>query len=342
MKLITFAIPAYNSQAYLENAIESLLFVKERAEIIIINDGSTDDTLKIAQEYQKKYPETIKVVDKENAGHGSGVNKGLELASGLYYKVVDSDDWLDHVNIIKFVDTIERHYQNANLPDLYVLDFIYERVSDNTSFVRSYQENFPTNIIFGWDDIKKSFKYSKTMLMHAQVFKTSVLRESKVNLPENTFYVDNIFAFNPLPYVKKIYYLPFVLYHYYIGREDQSVTFSNITKRYQQQIRVMELLLNEFSYQEIMGMSKGLRRYIKHYLSAIMIITQMFTTALKTKERKRQLKRLWSNLKANDPKMYRFLKYRSYNVVVNFLPWRIKGFVMVRGYQHLARKIKLG
>ena len=95
MKLISFAIPCFNSYEYMGKCIESILPGGEDVEIIIVNDGSTDDTLKIAEAYAKKFPTIVRVIDKENGGHGSAVNAGLEAATGLYYKVVDSDDWLD-------------------------------------------------------------------------------------------------------------------------------------------------------------------------------------------------------------------------------------------------------
>lgn len=342
MKYITFAIPSYNSENYLHNAVESLLVIGEDAEIIIVNDGSKDNTIKIANEYKKKYPKIVKVIDKENGGHGSGVNAGLEAATGLYYKVVDSDDWLDKENLVIFLEKLKEQYNNNQSPDLYILDFIYEHVEDNTTFVRSYEENFIPNKITTWSETNKKFKYSKTLLMHALVYKTAVLRESGIKLPNHTFYVDNIFSYTPLPYAKTIYYMPIVLYHYYIGRSDQSVQFHNIVKRYKQQIKVMDIILKEYSYDEIKKLPKGLRKYMFHFLSAIMIITQMFTTAEYSKERKDDLRKLWNDLKKNDKKLYRLLRFRSYNSLVNFLPWRIKGYIMVKGYLYLAKKIKLG
>ena len=95
MKLMSFAVPCYNSEEYMQKCIESLLKGGEDVEIIVVNDGSHDNTREIAEDYVRRYPSIVKAVHKENGGHGSGVNKGLELASGLYYKVVDSDDWLD-------------------------------------------------------------------------------------------------------------------------------------------------------------------------------------------------------------------------------------------------------
>ena len=84
MKLISFAVPSYNSQEYMRNCIDSLLTGGNDVEVIIVNDGSKDDTLKIANGYAEEYPDIVKVIDKENGGHGSGVNAGLNLASGLY------------------------------------------------------------------------------------------------------------------------------------------------------------------------------------------------------------------------------------------------------------------
>ena len=90
MKYITFAVPCYNSQDYMRRCVDSLLAGGRDVEIILINDGSSDDTGRIADEYQLRYPDIVRAVHKPNGGHGSGVNKGLELARGLYYKVVDS------------------------------------------------------------------------------------------------------------------------------------------------------------------------------------------------------------------------------------------------------------
>ena len=106
MKYITFAVPCYNSQDYMRRCVDSLLPGGTDVEIILIDDGSSDGTAKIADEYQLLYPDIVRVVHKENGGHGSGVNKGLELAEGLYYKVVDSDDWLDVEACGKLLDRI--------------------------------------------------------------------------------------------------------------------------------------------------------------------------------------------------------------------------------------------
>ena len=108
MKYISFAIPSYNSQEYMSHAIESILVGGEDVEIIIVNDGSSDDTSKIAHEYEEKYPTIIKAVDKENGGHGDAVNSGLTHATGKYFKVVDSDDWVDAEALQKILEFLKK------------------------------------------------------------------------------------------------------------------------------------------------------------------------------------------------------------------------------------------
>ena len=113
MKLLTVAIPSYNSEEYLERAVNSLLGMGEDIEVLIINDGSTDRTAEIADRYEKQYPEIVKAVHKENGGHGSGVNVGLSLAKGLYFKVLDSDDWFDKEALRKVLKTL-RYFSGEN------------------------------------------------------------------------------------------------------------------------------------------------------------------------------------------------------------------------------------
>jgi glycosyltransferase involved in cell wall biosynthesis len=111
MKYITFTIPCYNSQDYMRHCIDNLVAAGEDVEVIIVNDGSKDDTGKIADEYEKKYPTIVKAIQKENGGHGSGVMAGIRNGTGLYYKVVDSDDWVETKDVITMLDLIKKHLE---------------------------------------------------------------------------------------------------------------------------------------------------------------------------------------------------------------------------------------
>ena len=151
MKYITFAVPCYNSQEYMRKCVDSLLKGGEDVEIVIVNDGSKDETIHIANEYKEKFPTIIRVVDKENGGHGSGVNAGLKLATGLYYKVVDSDDWADEEALKKLLATMKKHAEAKSSPDLYVVNYVYEHVADNTRHYSRYDKKFPTEKFCSWN-----------------------------------------------------------------------------------------------------------------------------------------------------------------------------------------------
>ena len=341
MKLITFAVPCYNSEEYLSRCMESRLSARTDCEIILIDDESTDNTGIIADRYETEYPNIVKAVHKENGGHGSGVNKGLELATGLYYKVVDSDDWLDKEALKTLMDRIKCDINAKKLPDVYIADFVYEKVSTGDRYERSFRKNFPKKDLFTWEEVKR-FHVSSVLLMHALVYRTEKLRESKTVLPEHTFYVDNIFAYKPLPYMKKLYYLDIDLYRYFIGREDQSVSRENIVRRYEQQIRVMKEMAAAYSYEEIKSFPKGLKRYVLHDLGVIMTLTMMFTTGGKDNptKRKRELKELWNYIKAKDKKLYRYLKYNTYPVIVDWMPFKLQGRTMLMGYKFFRAVLK--
>lgn len=340
-KLITFAVPSYNSEAYMRKCIDSILSGGEDVEIIIVNDGSKDGTGAIADEYAAKYPTICRAIHQENGGHGEGVNQGLRNANGLYYKVVDSDDWLDEGALSKLLETVRRHRDEDTLPDMYITNFIYDRVCDNESFTRRYVTNMPVEQFFGWD-VVKPFRTSSVLLMHSLMYKVSVLRECGLELPKHTFYVDNIYAYTPLPYVKKMYYMDIDLYHYYIGRADQSVNMANFSKRNDQQNRVMLIMANAYDMRELRKKSKPLYKYMMHTLACIMMITIMFTVAVPTKEKYAALKQVWSDIKAKDKWLYRKLKYRHYPAVYTFLPRPIGRWAFIKGYKIAQKKIKLG
>lgn len=325
----------------MRKCIESLLVGGQDVEIIIVNDGSTDQTLAIAECYAEKYPEIVKVIDKENGGHGSGVNAGAKLATGLYYKVVDSDDWLNEDSLKLLLQKIKEHLAANTLPDLYIANFVYEHSADNTRHVSAYANKMPQGEIITWDKVKK-FRYSHMLLMHALFYKREKLLESKTELPEHTFYVDNIFAYQPLPYMQTIYYLNADMYSYFIGRDDQSVNRKNFVQRYEQQIRVMLRMTDAYRWDEIKRMRKGLRNYMWHALQAIMMTTLLFVCAEDSPERRAALKEMWSHIKKNDKKLYAKLRRRSYAAAVNYLPWKLRGWIMVEGYNRLCKKVKLG
>lgn len=340
-KLITFTVPCYNSQEYMRKCVDSLLVGGDEVEIIIVNDGSKDATLNIANDYAARFPSVVRVVDKENGGHGSGVNVGLKLACGLYFKVVDSDDWVDEAALKTLIDKIKRHKAENVLPDAYVVNYVYEHAADGTRHFCRYADKFPEGEICDWDSVKK-FHFSHMLLMHSLVYSTAVLRKSGLTLPEHTFYVDDVVSYTPLPFVNTLCYLNVDFYRYFIGRADQSINVVNMVKRYEQMIRVMQILTDAWSLDELKGQSKGLRRYMLHSLANYMMTTILFVCAEDSPERRKAYDKMWRHINERDAKLYKKLRYRTYVIFPTLLPWKIRGWVQVRGYRALCKRIKLG
>ena len=341
-KLISVAVPCYNSAEYMSKCIESLLTGGEEVEIIIVNDGSKDDTAKIADEYVAKYPTIVKAIHKENGGHGSGVNAGIKNATGLYYKVVDSDDWVNEEAFKALLDTIRAHVAEGKEADLYITNYVYEHSADNTTNVIHYRKELPSGVLMTWDKVKK-FRMSRFLMMHSLLYKTSALRESDTVLPEKTFYVDNLYAYKPLPYTKTIYYLDVDLYRYFIGRADQSVNVTNLIKRYEQEMRVSYCIADAYTYDELKSLPKGLKNYMLHAQETVMVITLIAVCCGKpVDERKACLKVFWQHVKEKDKKLYKWLRWRSYATICYLLPWGLRAKALLWGYGVAKRKLKLG
>ncbi|MBQ1351499.1 MAG: glycosyltransferase family 2 protein, partial [Oscillospiraceae bacterium] len=203
MKLITFAVPCYNSAAYMGHCIDTILEggADEDIEIILINDGSKDNTGEIADAYAASHPEIIRVIHQENGGHGEGVNQGLRNARGIYYKVIDSDDWVDAPALKRVLRQLSVLSKGEKPLDMMIVNYVYEHAEDNSQYTMQYKNVFPEDQIFTWNDIKH-FRISQYMMMHSVIYRTQVLRDCGLELPKHTFYVDNIFVYQPLPYME--------------------------------------------------------------------------------------------------------------------------------------------
>ena len=244
MKLLSIAIPCYNSENYMKKCIDSLLVGGEDVEIIIVDDGSTKDrTAEIADEYQARYPSIVKVVHKENGGHGSAVNAGIDAATGLYFKVVDSDDWVKEEAYGKVLDTLKQMVGGDKVLDMLICNYVYEKEGEKRKKVIHYRHTLPQNEIFTWDDCHH-FQKGHYILMHSVIFRTKLLKECGIRLPEHTFYVDNLYVYEPLPYVQNMYYLDVNFYRYYIGREGQSVNEEIMISRIDQQLKVNKIMID--------------------------------------------------------------------------------------------------
>ena len=335
MKLLSVAIPCYNSESYMQHCIQTLMTGGEEVEILIVDDGSFKDrTAEIADRYAARYPSQIRAIHQVNGGHGQAVNTGLKYATGLYFKVVDSDDWVDAKALKQVLQTLREFAAGEQQLDMLVCNFVYDKQGAKRKKVMSYRTAMPVDEVFTWEDIR-NFRLGQYILMHSVIYRTELLREAELVLPQHTFYVDNIFVYEPLPHVKNIYYMNVNLYRYFIGREDQSVNEKVMIGRIDQQYRVTELMLDYYNVYEIP--QKKLRNYMINYLEVMMAICSILAILSEDEENRKKKAQLWKSLKEKDARLYRRLRWGLLGIFLN-LPGKCGRRISVAGY-HVAQKM---
>lgn len=267
-KILTITIPSYNVEAYLEECLESFVNseVMEEIEVLVVNDGSSDSTAEIAQRYADKYPETFRLINKENGGHGSTINTGIKEAKGKYFKVVDGDDWVDTRSFIRLVKVLKESEAD-------IVASNYTWINHTTRLPEKRQE-YPFEKI----EYNKLYKFEeivgKTIIdMHATTVKTELFRKANEKIDEHTFYVDVEFIAFPIPYVRTVYFIEDAVYQYRLGLPGQSMSIQKMQKNLKNHLRVL-MRLNEYC-KKVEGIApKANLEYIRE-LTATILTSQM-------------------------------------------------------------------
>ena len=314
MKLLSIAVPCYNSQDYMRNCVDSLLKGGELVEILIVNDGSKDDTAKIADEYAEKYPTIVRAIHQENGGHGEAVNTGIRNATGFYFKVVDSDDWVNEEAFEAILKKLQELIAGPQTLDMMISNFVYEKQGVKRKKIMRYRKYLPQNRIFTWDEVS-NMPVGKYILMHSVIYRTELLRECGLELPKHTFYVDNLFVYQPLMSVKTMYYMDENFYRYFIGREDQSVHEDVMIRRIDQQLLVNRLMVDTIAGKKISN--KHLRQYMLRYLDIITTVSSVMLIRSGTEENLNKKKDLWKYIKNADINIYSKLRLGILGRAVN-------------------------
>lgn len=305
-KLLTVTVPCYNSQDYMRGCVDSLLVGGERVEIIIIDDGSTDATGAIADEYASAYPTIVKVIHQENGGHGEGINQGAKHATGVYFKVVDSDDKMSE-DFVAFLDALEKCEREGGV-DLAVSNYYYVHTDGVGDRSIDYSCALPRNRIFEWKDTKR-FRLHQMLTIHSCTFRTALVKNWDEPLPRKIFYEDNLMICKTLPQVTKLYYFPHDLYRYWIGRPDQSVQEATTIKRYMHQLLVSEKSFMAFDLDSIT--EPMLKKYLRHELFMLFGISVMFARLNKSDEADKNLENMWDTCKKHNYKWGRHFRNRT-------------------------------
>ena len=233
-KILSISIASYNVEAYLEECLESFVNSKimDDLEVLVIDDGSSDSSPEIAQWYVDKFPDTFRLIRKENGGHGSTINKGIEVASGKYFKVVDGDDWVNTGNLIRLVEKLKT-------VDSDIVATNYTWINCETKLPEKRQEDPFRDLEYGreyqFDEIA-----DRTIIdMHAMAVKTELLREMNEKIDEHTFYVDVEYILFPIPYVKTVLFLEEDVYQYRLGMPGQSMSIKKMQKNLKNHLKVL-------------------------------------------------------------------------------------------------------
>lgn len=314
MKLLSVVVPCYNSAAYMRHCLATLLVGGPEVEILIVDDGSKDDTALIADEMAMMYPDMVKVIHQANGGHGAAVMTGLAHATGRYFKVVDSDDWVDEMAYGQVLDTLRGFRREDADVDLLVSNYVYDKVGAKRKHVVRYRDVLPEGRPFGWDDAGE-FRVGQYILMHATIYRTQLLRDCELELPRHTFYVDNLYAYVPMKSVKTMYYLNVDFYHYFIGREDQSVQEKTMIKRIDQQLLVNRMMISALDLDAIENESQ--RAYLFHYVEIVTMVSSVILLKSGSENHLQMKRDFWQFIREYDVRLYNKLRYGLLGRIIN-------------------------
>lgn len=314
MKELTIAVPAYNSEKFLNKGLDSMLGVDDRLEVIIVNDGSSDGTLEVANEYARKYPNDVVVIDKENGGHGSGINAGLEVAKGRFYKVVDSDDWIDTENLTPILDALER--SNA---DVVVTGYKSENISSGNIieypvFIpqdKQTEETEKYGFEVSMEEFSKIFDQMATSYaFHGLCYRTDFFRGTGLKMSEKVFFEDQEYAILPFVHANTILLLPYFMYNYQIGNSGQSVDFNNQAKRANDLKQVYTKMMDYYHFAKV---KEDYRELFFRKRLAIVLVSYYAVVLVKSDDRangRKEAEALRSYVMQLEPKIQEYAEKR--------------------------------
>ncbi len=267
--ILSIVVPTYNMEALLPRCLDSILKPEFNGdlEVIVVNDGSKDNSLAIANDFKSKFPEILVVIDKPNGGHGSGINKGIEMAKGKYFKVLDADDWMGTEALQSFISNLK-----TIDVDLIFTKYLSEFVFENRKQLEfSFHNKIGYNKVISFEELNLDLIGNKPH-MHAIAYRTAILKENHIQLAEKTFYVDSEYCFFPIIGVKTVVFFDIILYHYFIGREEQSVSGTGIRKNKNDLVKVANEMLDyyisnkhRFSKKQTQYYQNYLAKYLYHF-----------------------------------------------------------------------------
>ena len=245
-KILSIIVPTYNIEQYIKKCIESFKKINEKYysefEVIVVNDGSTDNSVQLVESLMVDTALDLRIISKENGGHGSTINVGITESKGKYFQVIDGDDWID----VSSFETLLEKLKTIDI-DMVISNYTEQHVYNNSKKTIDFIERIVPNIVIeGLPD--------RRIPMHALTYRTSILKGNNIKISEKTFYVDMEYTLLPLKYVNNYIYYNLDVYQYFLGRPDQSMNINVMKEKYEHHNRVVKRVLD--LYNEIKGNKK--------------------------------------------------------------------------------------
>ena len=330
-KILSITIPSYNVEKYIDKCVQSMLLdsILEDIEILIVNDGSKDSTPKIAKSYVDKYPQTVRLIDKENGGHGSTINAGIREATGKYFKVVDGDDWLNTENLEHFIALLKTRDEDVIASDyLCIRDETYDVLAEKK--VSSDVSYYGTVRNMDKGEVKEVIK------MHGLTIRTSILKENNITIDEHCFYVDCEYIAYPMPFVSSVYYDEEFIYMYRLGRNGQSMDIRSMQRNRAMHMKVLNSLLA--FYDKLPAMTVAKKEYIEKVIGQVVENQFQIYISMGTDKEIQKETAAWDKaLLKSHPRVANSTKKKSIQLLrkTNYMILPIGSFVLkiVKGYK---------
>ena len=243
MKLLSFIVPSYNCSSFLKTCLGSMLHpqVLDQLEIIVVNDGSVDDTAAVAEGFVSDYPQTVRLINQQNKGHGGALNTGCAAAEGKYLKVVDADDWVETDNLPAFLEFLAECNADVVLTHHLTRDITTGEVRNWKNYPDAFGKAYSLEQI-----MEQPQNFDRSLTFHGITYRTDFYQKQNIPLSEKVFYEDHEFATFACCKAATVMSVDLFIYHYRIGDVQQSVSDANQLKRLSHMETVLSRFLDEY------------------------------------------------------------------------------------------------
>lgn len=312
-KLLTVIVPVYNVEKYLRTCLQSFVSPKlDSLEILIIDDGSTDSSNRIAREFVQKYPERYRLICKANGGHGSALNVGIREASGKYLKTVDGDDWLVEEELIRFLSYLAQTDTDVIVSNYYWID-------THTGKQGAQSEHPFEGVEYGKTYSLEDIAGKSYIKMHSLTIRTELAKRVPFAIDEHCYYVDSEFVMFPMIYAETVEFLDCYLYMYRVGRAHQSINISQMAKNKEQHLRVLYRLFEFYDWVKTQEVKEYHKRYLEYGIALILKSQyKVFLSCDYTKELREEMVSFDKTVQRDYPEIYGQMRSKSVRAIKLF------------------------